>query len=173
MTTFVIDFLKVPMGSFVAMSLASRILPGPMESLRDQELRSILIFLGAVMGHNFPVWLGFKGGKGIATSAGGLLWLMPKSLSVVAVAWLTVFAISRYVSLASVVASVVLPIGTAYFYGLGNLFWFSCALSVLAIIRHRSNVERLLKGTEHRWEKPPKETLGDSTTSSASLNKEA
>ena len=109
--------------------------------------------LGAVLGHNFTFWLGYKGGKGVATSAGalfGLMW-MPALLAVVT--WMVAFFSTRYVAVASLAAAVILPVATAWQHGLGALFGFSVALSILAIWRHRSNVQRLRAGTENRFVK--------------------
>ena len=76
------------------------------------QLVHVLTALAAILGHNYSPWVGFKGGKGIATSAGVLLALMPAGIALLAVVWLIVFAASRYVSLASVVAAAALPLIT-------------------------------------------------------------
>ena len=107
--------------------------------------------LGAVLGHNFTFWLGYKGGKGVATSAGALFGLMWLPTLAVVVVWLVTFFTTRYVALASVAAAVVLPVATAWQQGFGALFGFSLALSLLAIWRHRSNLQRLRAGTENRF----------------------
>lgn len=110
----------------------------------------------AILGHNYTCWLRFKGGKGIATSAGVLLGLMPAALGLALAVWLLVFALSRYVSLASMLAAVALPIGT---WGLGysrGLTLLSAVLSALAIYKHRANIQRLMAGTEHRFTRKPK-----------------
>jgi glycerol-3-phosphate acyltransferase PlsY len=109
-----------------------------------------------VIGHNFPVWLKLKGGKGIATTGGGLLWLMPMAFAVAFSVWAIVFLISCYVSLGSVASAIALPIATWFFYPKElALICFSCFLSVMAIWRHRSNIQRLLNGTESRWTRKP------------------
>jgi acyl phosphate:glycerol-3-phosphate acyltransferase len=122
----------------------------------------IIAGLAAILGHNFPVWLKFKGGKGIATSAGVLLALMPlATLSCLAI-WGAVFFATRYVSLASIVAAAALPaivwlLMTFAHVGERAIFWFSCVIAALAIWRHRSNIQRLLAGTENRFGKPKHE----------------
>ena len=105
----------------------------------------------AILGHNFTVWLGFKGGKGIATSAGVLTALVPWALLTILTFWITLFAVTRYVSIASIVASASLPVATWVFYRNGWLTLVTGAMGVLAIYRHRGNIQRLLNGTEPRF----------------------
>ena len=107
--------------------------------------------MGAVLGHNFTFWLGYKGGKGVATSAGALFGLMWMPTLVALVAWVAAFSLTRYVAVASLVSAVILPVATAWRHGFGALFGFSIALSLLAIWRHRSNIQRLRAGTENRF----------------------
>ena len=118
----------------------------------------ILAGVGCILGHNFPVWLGFKGGKGIATSAGVLLGLAPLATLIALTVWVTMFYASRYVSLASIIAAATLPTvcGLLQWFGRGSvdaIFWFATIAATLAIWRHRPNIQRLLAGTEHRFEK--------------------
>jgi glycerol-3-phosphate acyltransferase PlsY len=117
----------------------------------------IVAAVAAIAGHNYTPWLGFKGGKGIATSSGVLLALMPWAVLVIAIVWFAVFKISRYVSLASVCAAAALPVavGALWYAGCGGngpLLGFALLISALAIWRHRSNMERLRAGTESRFE---------------------
>jgi len=116
---------------------------------------------GAVLGHNFPFWLKFRGGKGIATSAGALAALLPWPLLCAVVVWLLVFLGSRYVALGSLAAAVALPAAALVLRWRlgapsGALCWFAVALGALAIWRHRSNIRRLLDGTENRFERRAK-----------------
>ncbi len=108
----------------------------------------------AVLGHNFTCWLRFKGGKGIATSAGALAALVPAAFLVIFITWIVVFALGRYVSLASIAAAAVLPFATAFTIQ-GELRWplvgLTSLLAFLAIWRHRPNIRRLLDGTENRF----------------------
>ena len=117
----------------------------------------IIAAVACILGHNFPVWLGFKGGKGIATSAGVLFGLMPIAGLVSFLVWMTLFYATRYVSVASIVAAVSIPI-TVWITerSFGALFWFALLVAVLAIVRHRANIQRLLAGTENRFEKKKK-----------------
>ena len=122
----------------------------------DAEWPAIAAAVGAVLGHNFTFWLGFKGGKGIATSAGIMLALLPVPLAVGVLAWLIVFYTSRFVALASIASAFAVP-GTALvmraMYGSPGwpLCGFAILLGAMAVWRHRSNIRRLLDGTENRF----------------------
>jgi acyl phosphate:glycerol-3-phosphate acyltransferase len=105
---------------------------------------------GAMLGHMFPIWLGYKGGKGIATAAGVFLALAPLAISISIGLWIVAVALSRLVSLASILAAASLPILIWLCGGSYLLILLTLALSCLAIYRHRSNIKRLLDGTEHR-----------------------
>lgn len=113
----------------------------------------VLAGLGAILGHTFTFWLGFKGGKGVATSAGAMLGLAPLALLAAVVVWALCLKITRYVSLASVVSGWVLPIAVGvqgWRWGQVNLplLVLSLLIAVLVTIRHRSNLARLAAGTE-------------------------
>lgn len=113
----------------------------------------------AVLGHNFTCWLRFKGGKGIATSAGALAALLPWALLIGLAVWVILFALTRYVSLGSIAAALALPFAT-WFTTDGDLSLtiLATGLALMAILKHRSNIQRLLAGTESRIElgKSPK-----------------
>lgn len=155
LAAFVLDFLK----GLLAVLLVARLSgdwPGP-------PYAALGCAVCAVLGHNFPVWIGFKGGKGVATSAGaiaGLLWL--PFLVALAVFALTVW-LSHYISLGSMAASVALVV--AGFLYLPDPFGRDLPLSAtifalcaLLIYRHRKNIERIVAGTENRF--PPPRTPG-------------
>lgn len=130
------------------------------------QIFQVLTGFCAVLGHNYSPWVGFRGGKGIATSAGVLIALMPAAIVILIPVWLIVFWITRYVSLASILAASVLPLLDLYgswFHGkIHNgtwnkpLFVFSLIIAGLAIWKHRSNITRLRHGTEHRFTRKPK-----------------
>jgi glycerol-3-phosphate acyltransferase PlsY len=105
----------------------------------------------AVLGHNYTCWLKFKGGKGIATSAGVYFALAQKAAGIALGTWIIVFAVGRYVSVASIAAAVALP--TAVWLTTDSLFLgiVTTALGLLAIFKHRDNVQRLFNGTEQRF----------------------
>jgi len=109
----------------------------------------------AIMGHTWPVYLGFKGGKGVATSAGALIGIAPAATGIGLLCWAVVFAVSRYVSLASIVATVVVA-GSAWVIYRDQGLALPVALTVLAALivwRHKANIQRLMNGTEHRFSK--------------------
>ena len=106
--------------------------------------------LAVVIGHNYTCWLRFKGGKGIATSAGVLAGIVPWALLIILSLWIIFFALTRYVSVGSLVASFTLPFATWFFYGDWTLTIVTGAMSALAIYKHKGNIQRLLNGTENR-----------------------
>jgi glycerol-3-phosphate acyltransferase PlsY len=123
----------------------------------DVALGAVLGAIACILGHNYTVWLRFKGGKGIATSAGVLLGLFPPAVNLaMLVIWLVVFFVGRYVSLASICAAVSLPLAVFLLVARSGtdfwlLFWFSVVIGALAVWRHRSNLARLANGTESRF----------------------
>ncbi len=146
---FVLDVLKGVAAVWLARWLAVRF-------SGDVAWTEIAAAMACIIGHSFPVWLGFKGGKGVATSLGVFLGLMPLPSVIALTIWIAIFKMSGYVSLASIVAAVLLPaiaIGmqfTSWKYG-----WPVCGFAVVAglliIARHRSNIARLRAGTENRF----------------------
>ncbi len=106
--------------------------------------------VSAVLGHNFTCWLKFRGGKGIATSAGVLAGLMPLAFVTVVATFVVTILIFRIVSLGSIVAAAVLPAATWFWHRDPVLVGFSAALALLAVWRHRANIRRLRDGTEPR-----------------------
>jgi acyl phosphate:glycerol-3-phosphate acyltransferase len=105
----------------------------------------------AVLGHNYTCWLKFKGGKGIATTAGVFLALAPWALLVALVVFILAVALTKYVSVGSITAAIALPV-TVWIMSPYNLFLciVTTALGVLAIWKHKSNIQRLVAGTENR-----------------------
>ena len=110
----------------------------------------VVTALGALLGHNYSLFLGFKGGKGAATGLGLLVFLMPKVAGAVFLVWLAIVFTTRYVSLGSIVAAVLTPIGAWYFN-------YPCAYIILGaiagffvVLRHKDNIGRLLSGTESK-----------------------
>ena len=116
--------------------------------------------LMAILGHNYTCWLRFKGGKGIATTAGVFLALAPLAIAMLVVLWAVVFAVTRYVSVASIASAVGLPITVGLTGGHPVLTGLSVGLGALAIYKHKANLRRLRDGTEHRFgqKKNPEET---------------
>ena len=106
--------------------------------------------LGAILGHNFPVYYGFKGGKGVATSLAVLLVLHWPSALVGLATFIVVAATTRYVSLSSILAAVAVIISAFAFLGVEVLSVFCTGIALLCIIRHHANIVRLIKGTENK-----------------------
>ena len=150
---FLFDFLKGV--AAVEMSILIFDIYHPAAS---RELYGILGGVSSVIGHSYPVWLNFKGGKGVATTAGVVFALIPFAALVMCVVWVAAFQASRYVSVASIAAAIALPVTVGallYFEQLNKpvLLYFSIWLAAVVIVRHRSNVSRLLNGTEPRFQR--------------------
>lgn len=116
---------------------------------------AVLAGVCCILGHNFPVWLNWKGGKGIATSAGVMIGMMPLVAVLDAVVWGIVFYATGYVSLGSIAAAIAIPIIVIFMLMFGWMtgwpyFYFGIVACALAIWRHRANITRLLNGTEPR-----------------------
>lgn len=127
----------------------------------DNSLIHILTAFATIMGHNYTFWLGFKGGKGIATSAGALLSLIMIPLGIAAGIWALLFFSTRYVSVASIGAALTIPIATAILQLKQDnwntpMFAFTVVLAVLAVWKHRGNIRKLCNGTENRFTKKEK-----------------
>ena len=105
--------------------------------------------LGAFLGHLFPVWLGFRGGKGVATYLGVLIAVAWEGALVFAVAWLAVAFLTRYSSLAALVAAVAVPVAL-YLIGHVQAAELFVLMSVIVFFKHRANIARLAAGTESR-----------------------
>jgi len=117
------------------------------------DLGGVIGVVGAVCGHSFSCFIGFRGGKGVATAAGGLFILMPVPCLIGAVVWVVTFYASRYVSLASIVAAVVMAVVPWLMSFSVVVATMASLLGVLVIYRHQDNISRLKAGTEHRWDR--------------------
>ena len=142
---FLKGFLSVKLGSLIAAHFQDNIVVG-----------SVIAGIACVLGHDYPIWLGFKGGKGIATLAGAVLALFSPLVFVsFGVVWIAVFLIGRFTSLASISAAIALPVAALIVVksepGFPWLTGFSVSMAALALWRHRSNIVRLLNGTENRF----------------------
>jgi glycerol-3-phosphate acyltransferase PlsY len=121
----------------------------------DIGLAAAVAALCAILGHVFPVWLKFRGGKGVATAVGAFLAVAPRAVLVVFAVFLVVVVIFRYISLGSIVASAIFPALAFLLYrgssspaGLAVML----AASLLIILKHKANIKRLLNGTENRFQ---------------------
>ncbi len=107
--------------------------------------------VAAIVGHSFSVFIKFRGGKGVAVTIGGLLAIMWAAILIALVLWVVVFYSTRYVSLASIAMALALPVAAAFLYPTGVHTYIAIAIAAVIVVRHRSNIVRLIKGTENRF----------------------
>ena len=159
--TNVFRFLGKPAGIFVLVFdglkgfagcawLVDAVIQAFQASPEETEYLRLIAGLFVILGHNYTCWLKFKGGKGIATSAGALAALVPWALLIILSLWIILFALTRYVSVGSLAASVTLPFATWFTTKSWTLTLVTAAMGVLAIYKHKANIQRLLNGTENR-----------------------
>lgn len=145
--TLVLDALKGYLAVLIA-SVASHRIAGV-----DFGLAASVAALCAILGHVFPVWLKFRGGKGVATAVGAFVGLAPRAILVVLAVFVVIVLISRYVSLGSIVASAVFPLLAFFLYRRESSpadLAMMLGASLLIILKHKANIRRLLDGTENR-----------------------
>jgi glycerol-3-phosphate acyltransferase PlsY len=146
-TTLLLDALK----GLAAVLLVSAVFPG-------QKTATFVAAFAAVCGHMFPVWLGFRGGKGVATGLGSFLVLTPKAILLVIGIFLALTAALRFVSLASITAAMSLPLLAvllAEAHGPAEIALIAAA-SLMIIVKHHQNIRRLLNGAEPKFQIRPK-----------------
>ena len=136
---FIFDFLKGQLGVLLGAVMFAT--PGAM----------VVGGLLAMLGHMFPIFIGFRGGKGVATGLGVVASLMPKVTAIVIVVWLVLTLITRYVSVASIVAAVLTPILAALFNEPLIYFLFALVAAVVIVFRHKENIQRLKAGRENKF----------------------
>lgn len=135
---FVADLLKGMLGVYLGMMLVG------------SSTAMIIGGIMAIVGHSLSLFLKFKGGKGVATGLGVLIMLMPSVSAIVFLVWLIVVLISKYVSLGSIIAAVLVPV-CAFIMGLSfDFVVFGIVAAVFVIYRHKSNIIRLMNGTENK-----------------------
>ena len=146
------DAFKGWVAVIIGASVVEQLLPGaPLGYLR------LTAGVAAILGHNFTCWLNFKGGKGIATSAGVLIALVPTALAIILAIFIILFVTTRYVSIGSIGAAFSLPFATWFTTRDVGLTAVMSAIGALAILKHRKNIQRLLNGTENRIQFKKKE----------------
>ncbi len=152
--TLVLDALKGALAVWIAIWLDSRGLNKCVDvdytCLSTAGLMSVAA-LFAVLGHVFPVWLRFKGGKGVATALGVFCVLFPKAILVSLAVFILIVAITRYVSLGSILGAITFPLA-AYFLQAADAvsLVLASAVSLIVVLKHHQNISRLLAGTENR-----------------------
>jgi len=151
LATLVLDAAK----GFSAVALATA-LNGAASGLQARHSAVALAALMAVVGHMFPVWLRFRGGKGVATGVGAFVAIVPKAILLAFFVFATVLALFRYVSLASVVAASVLPAAIFVMYvrpdwKMVAILASSVIVCLLIVVKHSGNIARLLAGSEPRF----------------------
>lgn len=151
---FALDFLK---GFLPVLAAHLFLVRHGQASTGERDLLLIVAVFAPIIGHNWPVFLGFRGGKGVSVSAGALTALTPWAVLLGGLVWLVAFETSRYVSLASILAALSLPIAAWTFDRTGlascspSILGLLIALSLLVILKHHSNLRRLLAGTELKF----------------------
>ena len=139
---------------WLAVAVAAKLIGGWFthgSGLATTDGLSVCAGIAAILGHNYTCWLNFKGGKGIATSAGVILALVPLALAIILGIWILMLALTRYVSLASIAASFSLPFAVWATGQSTTLILVMGALGALAIFKHKANIKRLLDGSESRF----------------------
>ena len=139
-TVFTLDALK----GFIAAGL-------PLMVYEDDRL-AVIGLIAAILGHSFSVFLKFRGGKGVATTIGGLLALMYPVLLIGLVVWLIVFYTKKIVALASIFFAISLPMSAYFIYGKEDPRFYLCVVIVsLIVVRHRTNITRMFSGKENKF----------------------
>lgn len=123
---------------------------GLVEGSRWTEM-GVVGLIGALLGHSFSCFTKFRGGKGVATSVGGLLILMPLATVIAAITWFVVFYSTRYVSLSSIASAIALVIGAVVLRLPELLLGLAALVGTFVILRHATNIKRLLNGTENKF----------------------
>jgi glycerol-3-phosphate acyltransferase PlsY len=136
---FFCDVLK----GFVPVLLAVKANP-------SSDILVIFVTLAVILGHMFTIFLNFKGGKGVATGCGAFLAISPLATLTCLLVFAIVLAISRYVSLSSICAAVMLPVSLFIFSAPNIILVFSIAIAIIVIIKHYANIKRLIAGTENK-----------------------
>src|SRR5215467_140281 len=149
---FALDVLK----GFGAVKISILMAPGRPPEWSSPEIFGILAAMCSVLGHLYPPWLKFNGGKGVATSGGALFALAPLATLIGVAVWIIVFWLTGYVSLASVIAAIILPLVILFVSWhdqreIKPLVYSSVCVAAIVVWRHRSNLVRLVRGTEPRF----------------------
>ncbi|SSC68337.1 unnamed protein product [Ciceribacter selenitireducens ATCC BAA-1503] len=134
--TLLLDALKATIAAVIAQAVFG-------------QNAGLIAGFAAFIGHLFPIWLGFKGGKGVATYIGTLLGVAPLMVLVFAAVWLAVAFVSRYSSLSAMVATLVIPV-VLWILGMPETALVTAVMTAISYWRHKANIERLMAGTESK-----------------------
>ncbi len=138
---------------FLAAWLFPQLDLGALDTGVSIEIQMLSCGFAAVVGHCYPLWHGFRGGKGAATAVGALLFIYPLVVIPVITVWLIVLVLTGWVGLATMLAGVTMVPAFLWMDGAGGFLWFGIALAIFIVFTHRSNIRGLLNGTEYRFEK--------------------
>ncbi len=146
--TFLLDAAKGAAAVFTGIAIGGRL---------DMQNAAALAGLFALIGHIWTAWLGFKGGKGVATAFGVFLALAPLAALGSLLVFIAVFALSRYVSLASILGAIALPVFAVVLRHPARTQWLTAVLfliPIIVILKHHANIGRLARGQEYRFGRP-------------------
>lgn len=137
--------------------LAASLVPlmnlGPLGDSLPREGQAMVCGFMAVVGHCYPVWYGFRGGKGAATAVGALLVIEPLAILPMLIVWVLTLVLTGWVGLATILAAITMVPAFIWLDASEFGIWFSVILATFVVIMHRSNIRNLLNGTENRFEK--------------------
>ena len=145
--TLILDILKGALPTYLGIVLGADLLT---RMTGIDKLDVIVIGMAAILGHTFSLFLKFKGGKAVATTLGVFLVLVPYAILILLVVFFVIFGLTRYVSLASIISAVVLPIAVYFTTRHIPLTVLGIIIGLLVIIRHKENIKRLINGTESK-----------------------
>ena len=145
--TLILDILKGALPTYLGIVLGANLLT---RMTGIDKLDIIVIGMAAILGHTFSLFLKFKGGKAVATTLGVFLVLVPYAILILLVVFFVIFGLTKYVSLASIVSAVVLPIAVYFTTRHIPLTVLGIIIGLLVIIRHKENIKRLINGTESK-----------------------
>ena len=145
--TLILDILKGALPTYLGIVLGANLLT---RMTGIDKLDIIVIGMAAILGHTFSLFLKFKGGKAVATTLGVFLVLVPYAILILLVVFFVIFGLTKYVSLASVISAVALPIAVYFTTRHIPLTILGIIIGLLVIIRHKENIKRLINGTESK-----------------------
>lgn len=150
---FALGVVLIDIGKGALAAALFPLLNWPASTSMPIENQAMICGFMAVIGHCFPIWHGFRGGKGAATAVGALLVIQPLVVLPMVLAWLLVLVLTGWVGLATILAALTLIPSFAWVTDSQFAFWFSITLVAFIVFMHRENIVKLVRGTENRFEK--------------------